>query len=613
MSLQEPSNDTSKELKLLHYIYGQPNLDDIRGHPQKVIDLIHEFEKDYHFMNVGAEKGKVVTKLIDELKPKTMIELGCYVGYSAILFGEAVRRNGGERYLSLELNPEFAAIANMLIELAGLRDFVSIIVSRSDLSLHKLLTSGEVKKVELLFIDHYKPAYTTDLKLCEHLGAIVPGSVLAADNVIYPGNPPYLEYVRSTVEQKREAAKSGPSKSYNTTGMAERTVESFVGKDDVPTFDFVGNPNLVYQSQLCQPEGLETYNVGIVGYGFSAKIFHIPFVKEVPELKLYAIVQRTPKQDDDAEKDHPGVKSFRTAEEMVQDPAIDVVIITTAPDSHFALVKLALEAGKHVVCEKPFTPTTQEADDLIAIAKSNNKQLAVFQNRRWDADFVTLSKLVKNGSLGRISEYETHFDRHRPEEPASDSHKWKNKVIPGGSAVYDLGTHLLDQAVHLLGLPARVTGFIGSARASNTSSYEDSFTVLLHYANGTMVTAKATVVSPEDEQLRFWVRGDKGSFKKYHLDIQEDQLKAGIMPQDKGYGREPSERYGALTTIQNGKPVKEVVPTVEPPTYTEYYRKLVRALNGEGELPASGVEAREVIRLIELARESSRSGRTLDV
>ncbi|KAJ5839702.1 uncharacterized protein N7525_004890 [Penicillium rubens] len=270
MSLQEPSNDTSKELKLLHYIYGQPNLDDIRGHPQKVIDLIHEFEKDYHFMNVGAEKGKVVTKLIDELKPKTMIELGCYVGYSAILFGEAVRRNGGERYLSLELNPEFAAIANMLIELAGLRDFVSIIVSRSDLSLHKLLTSGEVKKVELLFIDHYKPAYTTDLKLCEHLGAIVPGSVLAADNVIYPGNPPYLEYVRSTVEQKREAAKSGPSKSYNTTGMAERTVESFVGKDDVPTFDFVGNPNLVYQSQLCQPEGLEdaievTRCVGVQG------------------------------------------------------------------------------------------------------------------------------------------------------------------------------------------------------------------------------------------------------------------------------------------------------------------------------------------------------------
>ncbi|KAJ5926970.1 hypothetical protein N7516_008743 [Penicillium verrucosum] len=257
MSTPVPASDAGKELKLLRYIYGQANLDEIRGHPQKVIDLIHEFEKQYRFMNVGAEKGKIVTNLIDELKPKTMIELGCYVGYSAILFGDAVRRNGGERYLSLELNPEFAAIANMLVELAGLRDFVRIIVGRSDVSLHNLLTSSDVKKVELLFIDHYKPAYTTDLKLCEHFRAIVPGSVLAADNVLYPGNPPYLEYVRSTVEQKREAAKSGPSQAYNTTGMGDRAVESFVGRNDVPTFQFVGNPNLVYESQLNQPEGLQ--------------------------------------------------------------------------------------------------------------------------------------------------------------------------------------------------------------------------------------------------------------------------------------------------------------------------------------------------------------------
>ncbi|KAJ5833602.1 hypothetical protein N7474_001913 [Penicillium riverlandense] len=357
----------------------------------------------------------------------------------------------------------------------------------------------------------------------------------------------------------------------------------------------------------------KTYNVGVIGYGFSAKIFHIPFITQVPEFKLHAVVQRTPKPDDDAEKDHPGIKSYRTTEDLVKDPAVDVVVITTAPDSHFALGQLALNAGKHVVCEKPFTPTSKEADELVALANKQNKLLAVFQNRRWDADFVTLSKLVKNGSLGRISEFETHFDRHRPEEPPADASKWKNKVMPGGGAIYDLGTHLLDQAVHLLGLPKRITAFIGTARGVNTSGFEDSFTVLLHYATGTMVTAKATVVSPEEEQLRFWVRGEKGSFKKFHLDIQEDQLKAGIMPADNGYGREPSERYGTLTTIQKGSPVKEIVPTVEPPTYTEYYRKLARALGGEGALPASGAEAREVIRLIELARESSATGRTLDV
>jgi len=135
-------------------------------------------------------------------------------------------------------------------------------------------------------------------------------------------------------------------------------------------------------------------------------------------------------------------------------------------------------------------------------------------DRRWDADFQTLSKLYKNGSLGRVVEFETHFDRHRPQEPSPSASKWKNKVIPGGSAIYDLGTHLLDQVVYLLGLPKRVTGFIGSQRKVNTSGFEDSFTVLLHYGDGVLVTAKAGVVSPEEAQLRFWVRGEKGSFKK---------------------------------------------------------------------------------------------------
>lgn len=250
-------------------------------------------------------------------------------------------------------------------------------------------------------------------------------------------------------------------------------------------------------------------------------------------------------------------------------------------------------------------------------------------DRRWDADFVTLSKLVKNGSLGRIVEYETHFDRHRPEAPPES---WKTKVMPGGGAIYDLGTHLIDQAVHLLGKPDRVTGFVGSQRAHNPTGFDDSFTVLLHYNSGLLVTAKCAVVSPEENQLRFWVRGDKGSFKKvscpdinvsvgqsltpseqYHLDIQEDQLKAGLRPGDHGYAQEPSDRYGTLTTIKDGKPVAEVVPTVEPPTYSEYYRKLARALAGEGPVPVDPADASFVLRIIELAKESSRLGKTLDI
>ncbi|KAE8143806.1 hypothetical protein BDV38DRAFT_266943 [Aspergillus pseudotamarii] len=344
------------------------------------------------------------------------------------------------------------------------------------------------------------------------------------------------------------------------------------------------------------------WNVGIVGYGFSAKIFHIPFITQVPELKLYAIVQRTPRPDDDAEVGHPGVKSYRTAGDMMKDPAVEVVIITTAPDSHFALSKLAIQAGKHVVCEKPFTPTSLEADVLIALAKEHKTLLSVYHNRRWDADFVTLAKLIENGSLGRITEFETHFDYHFPNPPAPDAHKWRGKAMTGASGVYDLGVHLLDQAIQLFGLPSEVTGFIGSDREPNTSGFEDSFTVLLHYTNGMKVTAKGTVVSPEDD------------FKKFHLDIQEDQLKTGIMPSESTFGHEPSERYATLTSVQGFDPTtftKKTIPTVDPPTYTEFYRRFVHALSGNGEVPVSGEDGRRAIHLVELAYESSRTRRTI--
>ncbi|KAL2809058.1 S-adenosyl-L-methionine-dependent methyltransferase [Aspergillus granulosus] len=248
----------TKEQQLLSYIGNHPDIDSLRNNPKRIIDAIDEYSRSQgtHFMTVGDKKGPIVTDLISTHKPEIMIELGCYVGYSAILFGDAVRRAGGQKYYSLELNPEFAAIATKFVELAGLADFVTIIVGRSDVSLNQLSESGAVKQIGLLFIDHYKPAYTLDLKLAEQLGLIVPdASVIVADNVIYPGNPPYLEYVRSSVEQKREAAKKGPVKSYTTDGFAARTVQSYMGSDSVPVFEILGNPNLEYQSVLRQPEG----------------------------------------------------------------------------------------------------------------------------------------------------------------------------------------------------------------------------------------------------------------------------------------------------------------------------------------------------------------------
>ena len=369
------------------------------------------------------------------------------------------------------------------------------------------------------------------------------------------------------------------------------------------------------------------YRVSIIGYGLSAKVFHIPLIQVVPEFELYAIVQRHPRTEDDAEKDHPSIKSFRSSEEMVKDPAIDVVIVTTIPTTHFELCKLALEHGKHVVVEKPFSVTSKEATELIGIAKKNDRLLTVYQNRRWDTDFLTLSELLNKGILGRVVEFETHFDRHRPDAPAGHT-TWKAQQLPGGGAAYDLGTHLIDQVMVSFGLPEKITGFVGSQRAHNPEDIEDSCTLLLHYdSKGLLATIKAGVVSPEVEQLRYWIRGEKGSYKKvalsrlasrkrltliqFHLDCQEDQLKAGKKPGDSGFGIESKKCAGILTVIRDGRPMSEPCPNIEPLTYATFYSELAKAVAGQGDVPVVPEGPRDVIRLIELARLSTKEGRTL--
>lgn len=324
-------------------------------------------------------------------------------------------------------------------------------------------------------------------------------------------------------------------------------------------------------------------------------------------------MQRTPKPDDDASKDHPGTASYRSIDEALADSQVDVVIITSIPETHYAMCKAALEAGKHVVVEKPFVPTASEADSLVQISYATGKKLAVYQNRRWDADFVTLQQVLASGSLGDVAEFETHFDRHRPEAPKDG---WKVKDVPGHGAIFDLGTHLIDQVYALYGAPQRVTGFVGNQRRGVVGGSPDSCTVLLHYDQKQLLaTVKAGVISPEVEQLRYWVRGTKGSLKKFHLDPQEDQLKvakAGA-PLPQGFGVEEEGRAAAVTTVgAGGELERKTWATVSPPpTYVEYYRVFGRALKGEGEVPVKAEEARDVLRIIEAALLSSKEGRSV--
>ncbi|KAL8804558.1 MAG: hypothetical protein Q9182_002473 [Xanthomendoza sp. 2 TL-2023] len=259
--------DDGREVELLHFIYGHPAIEEIRGSPEKVLEAIDEYGRTKKYlMNVGSDKGKIVSDLVAEVKPQVMVELGGYIGYSALLFGAAVRKAGGKRYFSLERNPEFAAVIASLADLAGLSDVVKVVVGPSADSIKRLHASGGLEHIDLMFLDHYKPAYTSDLKLCEHLDLVTPGTVLAADNVIKPGNPPYLEYVRSSVDQKRKAAESEQSNGIDIKSQFGRNAEQYKkreGEEKLNT-EIKGNPNLVYESKLVnsfeptgEPDGVE--------------------------------------------------------------------------------------------------------------------------------------------------------------------------------------------------------------------------------------------------------------------------------------------------------------------------------------------------------------------
>ncbi|KAJ5692533.1 hypothetical protein N7462_001956 [Penicillium macrosclerotiorum] len=238
-----------REVDLLHYIYGRPDLKQMRGNPRRVLAAIDDYHHNCNkLINVGAVKGKSIVHLIAEHKPSVMIELGGYVGYSAILFGDAVRSNGGKKYLSMEKNPEMAAVANQLVDLAGLGDVVRVLVGSSDELLAELIRDRkEIDHIEMLFVDHWQELYLPDLWLLEEMEAICPNkSLLVADNVIMPGAPKYMEWVKATPEQKRvilkkssvTSLKPNPNLIYETDVLE---FETDFGKDGLAVTKVLGD------------------------------------------------------------------------------------------------------------------------------------------------------------------------------------------------------------------------------------------------------------------------------------------------------------------------------------------------------------------------------------
>lgn len=347
----------------------------------------------------------------------------------------------------------------------------------------------------------------------------------------------------------------------------------------------------------------------------SAKVFQIPFLQATPSLKLHSIVQRTPKPNDSAPKDYPDIKHFTSLEPFLADAALDVVILSSPPQTHFAFTKAVLEAGKHVFVEKPFVPTSAEADELATLAKQKGLVLCVYQNRRWDSDFLTVRKLLAEGTLGRILEFETHFDRNSPNKAAT----WKGSLTmkDGGGVIYDLGTHLIDQVYTLFGMPETVYAKFANQREGKIGGEADidpdSATVQLAYPNGMLALVRMACISQEKRQFRYWVRGTKGSYHKNGLDTQEPQLRhQGMSVDDPKFGHEDPEWDGRLEVPgPDGKTVDEKpYPNVEPVTYKKIYELFAHALatGKEEDNPVPATQARDVLKIIEAAKESGRTG-----
>ena len=341
----------------------------------------------------------------------------------------------------------------------------------------------------------------------------------------------------------------------------------------------------------------DSIRVGLIGYGYASKTFHAPLIAGTPGMALAAV------SSSDATKVHanwPSVPVVSEPKHLFNDPNIDLIVIPTPNDTHFPLAKAALEAGKHVIVDKPFTVTLSQARELDALAKSFGRVLSVFHNRRWDSDFLTVKALLNEGTLGEILFFESHFDRFRPQV----RNRWREQAGPGSGIWYDLAPHLLDQAVNLFGLPVSMTVDLAQLRPGAQTT--DYFHAVLSYPqrrivlHGTMVAAA--------ESARYILHGTRGSYVKFGLDPQEERLKNGerLPQEDWGYDM----RDGVVTRVEGEERVEETLLTI-PGNYPAYYAAIRDALNGTGDNPVPASQAIQIMELIELGIESAKHRATL--
>jgi scyllo-inositol 2-dehydrogenase (NADP+) len=291
--------------------------------------------------------------------------------------------------------------------------------------------------------------------------------------------------------------------------------------------------------------------VGLVGFGLSGRHLQAPFFQLSPFYNLASIVtsQEIPKNY------FPQASRVESFDAILEDASLDLISICSPSNTHYDYAKRAILAGKHVLLEKPMTATVKEAEELIALAKTHHKVLYVFQNRRFDGDFMTVKKVIESGILGDINTFEAHFDRYKPN---LNPKKWKEEILPANGILYDLGAHLIDQSIFLFGKPQAIGGEVFTQRQG--SAIDDAFDLRLDY--GTLkVTLKSSLMI-KDQGPKYTIHGSKGSFTKWGMDVQEDHLVSGFWPDWDGFGKEAAQFDGKLVTHFEGLELKGTVETL---------------------------------------------------
>lgn len=349
---------------------------------------------------------------------------------------------------------------------------------------------------------------------------------------------------------------------------------------------------------------MQLVKAGLCAFGMSGKVFHAPFLKEHPGFFISGVVERS---KEDSKDKYPQAIIYRSVEEMLLNPEIELVIINTPVQTHYEYAKKALAAGKNIIVEKPFTVNVDEAEELVSLADEKGLFLSVYQNRRFDRDFLQVQHILNSGKLGSVKEAEIRFDRFRT-TPGGKQHK-ENPDQAGSGSLHDLGAHLVDQAVQYFGYPEKLFADVFSMKGPEFAN--DYFEILLFYKNELRVRLKSSVFTKE-AHYAYAIHGGKGSFLQERTDNQENELAAGAVPV---YGEEWTialkEEDGILNCLNENGETERILTLSEPGNYMDYYQQIYEHIVFGYPLPSPGKEVVQNMKIIDAALKSAEEGRII--